>query len=178
MQSSEDYFERGILTSSICFIRYLFFGMELLLPSLYIAALTFHQGMVPRNLLFAIWASRENVPFPVFIEALIMEIFFEGLREAGLRLSNIAGQNVSIVGALVIGQAAVQANIVSASMVIVVSITGISSFIIPRYSLALSIRLLRFMMMILAGTLGLYGMFMGGLWLLDLDLLMAKILNV
>lgn len=161
MQSSEDYYERGILVSAIRFIRYFFLGSALLLPSFYVALVTFHQGMIPRNLLLAIWASRENVPFPVLFEALIMEIFFEGLREASLRLPGIAGGIVGIVGTLVIGQAAVQANIVSASMVIIVSITGISSFTIPQYNLALSIRILRFLMLILAGVLGLYGMFMG-----------------
>ena len=161
MQSSEDYYQRYIAGSVIRFLRYFFLLIAFSLPSFYIAVLTFHQGMLPRNLLITIWSSREGIPFPVFIEALMMEIFFEGLREAGIRLPSIAGQTVSIVGALVIGQAAVQAGIVSASMVIIVSITGISSFIIPRYNLALSIRLLRFIMMILAGTLGLYGMFIG-----------------
>lgn len=166
MTSCEDYYERGFLSSPIRFIRYFYLGLALAAPSFYIALLTFHQGMIPRNLLFAIWISRENVPFPVLVEALMIEIFFEGLREAGIRLPGIAGQTVSIVGAFVIGQAAVQANIVSASMVIVVSITGISSFIIPRYNLALSIRILRFVMMILAGSFGLYGMYMGGVVIL------------
>lgn len=166
MQSSEDYYERYISGSIIRCFRYFFLLLAFSLPSFYIAVLTFHQGMLPRNLLLNIWYSREGIPFPVLIEALIMEVFFEGLREAGVRLPSIAGQTVSIVGALVIGQAAVQAGIVSSSMVITVSITGISSFIIPRYNLALSVRLLRFILMILAGTLGLYGMFIGFLTIL------------
>lgn len=161
MQSSEDYFERYIPSFMIRCIRYLFTFTALFLPSLYIAVLTFHPGMLPKSLLLNIWSSREDVPFPVLIEAFIMEIFFEGLREAGVRMPRTASQTVSIVGGLIIGQAAVQAGIVSASMVIVVSVTGIASFIIPRYNLGLSIRFLRFIMMILAGTFGLYGIFMG-----------------
>lgn len=161
MQSVDDYYERFIPSIMIRLVRYLFLGMALLLPSIYIALLSFHQGMIPKNLLITLWASREGIPFPVFVEAIIMEIFFEGLREAGVRLPSIAGQTVSIVGALVIGEAAVRAGIVSASMVIIVSITGIASFIIPRYNLALSIRVLRFAMMILSAVLGLYGIFLG-----------------
>lgn len=166
MQSSEDYYQRYIPASIIRCLRYFFLFTAFSAPSFYIAVLTFHQGMLPRNLLMTVWASREGIPFPVFIEALMMEVFFEGLREAGIRLPSIAGQTVSIVGALVIGQAAVQAGLVSSSMVITVSITGISSFIIPRFNLALSIRILRFVMMILAGTFGLYGMFIGFLAIL------------
>ncbi|GFZ32189.1 spore germination protein [Clostridium zeae] len=166
MQSSEDYYQNYIATLLLRFIRYIFLINALLLPSFYIAVLCFHQGMIPRNLLLTIIASRQGVPFPVLVEALLMEVFFEGLREAGIRLPSPAGQTVSIVGALVIGEAAVKAGIVSSSMVIIVSITGISSFIIPRYNLALSIRILRFGIMILSGTLGLYGLYMGVLFLL------------
>ncbi|WP_238884350.1 spore germination protein [Clostridium sp. YIM B02551] len=166
MQTSEDSYERYLPSIMIRFVRYIFLGLAFSLPSFYIALLTFHQGMIPKKLLFTIWASRENVPFPVLIEAIVMEIFFEGLREAGLRLPSGTGQTVSVVGALVIGDAAVKAGIVSSSMVIIVSITGIASFIIPRYNLSLSVRVLRFFMMILAGTFGLYGMFIGFLTVL------------
>lgn len=166
MQSREDYYERGILSSAVRFSRYIYLLIALFLPAYYIAILNYHQGMIPRILLISILNSRENVPFPVVVESFIMEFFFEGLREAGIRLPGIAGQTVSIVGALVIGQAAVQANIVSASTVIIVSITGISSFIIPKYNLALTFRLLRFGMMILAGVLGFFGMYMGILCIL------------
>jgi hypothetical protein len=92
-----------------------------------------------------------------------MELAFEGLREAGIRTPKAVGQAISILGALVIGQAAVQAGIVSAPMVIIVSLTGIASFIIPHYDLAFSLRFLRFPIMILAGTFGLFGLTMGAL---------------
>lgn len=166
LQSSEDYYQNYWATLLLRFVRYVFLINALLLPSFYIAVLCFHQGMLPRNLLLTIIASRQGVPFPVLLEALLMEGFFEGLREAGIRLPSPAGQTVSIVGALVIGDAAVKAGIVSSSMVIIVSVTGISSFIIPRYNLALSIRVLRFGIMILSGTLGLYGLYMGVLIIL------------
>ncbi|MEW9671816.1 spore germination protein [Ammoniphilus sp. 3BR4] len=167
LQASEDYYGRFMMTTAIRWIRFLFVVIALLFPSLYIALLTFHQEMVPTTLLFSIAASRETVPFPAIVEALLMEISFEGLREAGVRLPRPVGQAVSIVGALVIGQAAVEAGIVSAPMVIVVSITGIASFIMPSFNQAITIRMLRFPMMILAAILGLYGILLGLLFILS-----------
>ncbi|WP_407870696.1 spore germination protein [Paenibacillus sp. P36] len=157
LQSAEDYYQRYIAATWIRWIRYIFLLISFLLPSVYIAVSTFHPEMLPPNLLVAVAAARENVPFPAIVEAIIMEITFEALREAGLRIPKPIGQTVSIIGALVIGQAAVQAGIVSAPMVIVVSITGIASFIIPHFDLGLTFRLLRFPVMFLAATLGLYG---------------------
>ncbi|GAA3330635.1 hypothetical protein GCM10020331_084000 [Ectobacillus funiculus] len=158
LQSSEDYYQHFMVSTVIRWLRFCMIGIALLLPSLYIAITTYHPEMLPTTLLLSVASGRETVPFPAFVEALIMEISFEGLREAGVRLPRTVGQAVSIVGALVIGQAAVQAGIVSATMVIVVSITGISSFIFPVFfSQGIAIRLLRFPMMICAATLGLYG---------------------
>ncbi|KQX56646.1 spore germination protein [Paenibacillus sp. Root444D2] len=167
LQASEDYYGRFMISTAIRWIRFLFLVIALFLPSLYIALLTFHQELVPSSLLYSVASSRETVPFPAIIEALLMEIAFEGLREAGVRLPRPVGQSVSIVGALVIGQAAVQAGIVSAPMVIVVSITGIASFIIPSFSQAVAIRMLRFPMMFLAGSLGLYGILLGVLFIMS-----------
>src|SRR5699024_9997011 len=134
MQASEDYYGRFLIGTAIRWLRYLFLLISLFLPSLYVALLTFHQEMVPTTLLFSIAASRAQVPFPALVEALMMEITFEALREAGLRLPKQVGSAVSIVGALVIGEAAVSAGIVSAPMVIVVALTGVASFTIARYS--------------------------------------------
>lgn len=161
MQSPDDYSERYISSSLIRFMRFIYLIVALLLPSIYIAISSFHQALIPANLLLTMAAAHENIPFPSLVEAFIMEIFFEGLREAGVRLPRPVGQAVSIVGALIIGQAAVQAGIISAPMVIIVSVTGISSFIIPSFSLGLSFRVLRFAFMILAGVLGLYGIYIG-----------------
>ncbi|MFP3122044.1 spore germination protein [Ectobacillus funiculus] len=166
LQSSEDYYQNFMVSTVIRWLRFFMLGAALLLPSLYIAITTYHPEMLPTTLLLSVASGRETVPFPAFVEALIMEISFEGLREAGVRLPRTVGQAVSIVGALVIGQAAVQAGIVSAAMVIVVSITGISSFIFPVFSQGIAIRLLRFPMMICAATLGLYGILVACLILL------------
>ncbi|GIM47133.1 spore germination protein [Collibacillus ludicampi] len=163
MQVSEDHYDRFMIATALRWLRILFMVMALLFPSLYVAITTFHQEMLPTNLLLSVAAAREASPFPAFVEALIMEVTFEALREAGVRLPRQVGQAVSIVGALVIGQAAVQAGIVSAPMVIVVSITGIASFTIAHFNLAIAIRMLRFPMIFLAGTLGLYGVVIGTL---------------
>lgn len=161
MQASEDYYERYIIGNLIRWLRIFFSAVALFLPALYVAVTTFHQDMLPTNLLLSIAVARETIPFPGIVEALIMEVAFEALREAGIRLPRTVGQAVSILGALVIGQAAVQAGIVSAPMVIVVSLTGIASFTIPRFNMAISIRMLRFPLMILAGVFGLFGIIMG-----------------
>ncbi|MBO8171619.1 MAG: spore germination protein [Bacillaceae bacterium] len=161
IQASEDYYERFHISIFLRWLRLIFIAIALFLPALYIAVTTYHQEMLPTSLLLSVASSREAIPFPALIEALIMEISFEALREAGVRLPKTIGQAVSILGALVVGQAAVQAGIVSAPMVIIVSITGIASFTIPRFNLAISIRLLRFPMMILAAILGLYGILIG-----------------
>jgi Bacillus/Clostridium GerA spore germination protein len=161
LQSSEDYYNRSLISTAIRWLRYLFLLISLLLPSLYVAILTFHQEMLPTTLLVTIAASRENIPFPALVEALLMEIVFEALREAGVRLPKQAGAAVSIVGALVIGQAAVQAGLVSAPLIMVVALTGIASFTVPRYSAGIALRMLRFPMILLAGTLGLLGIMLG-----------------
>lgn len=161
LQAVEDYYERFIYSTFIRFIRYALFNISLFLPALYVALSTFHPKLIPTTLLISIAAAREGVPFPAIIEALMMEFVFEGLREAGIRLPKAVGSAVSIVGALVIGQAAVQAGIVSAPMVIIVATTGIASFAVPHYNLGLASRMIRFIMLFLAGTLGLYGIVIG-----------------
>lgn len=161
LQAAEDYYERFIYTTFIRWIRYILFNMALFMPSLYVALTTFHPKLIPAPLLISIAAARENVPFPAIVEAIIMEFMFEGLREAGLRLPKPIGPAVSIVGALVIGQAAVQAGIVSTPMVIVVATTGIASFAIPRYNLGTAFRMIRFVFLLLAGIFGVYGVVIG-----------------
>ncbi|MBY0009590.1 spore germination protein [Paenibacillus typhae] len=163
---NEDYYERFWVATVVRWIRYLGVAVTMFLPGLYVSIVTFHQEMLPTSLLLSIASAREGVPFPVIIEVLLMEITFEGLREAGLRLPRQVGQAVSIVGALVIGQAAVQAGIVSAPLVIVVSITGIASFTIPGYSAGLAVRLLRFPLIFAAGIAGLYGLTLSVLFIL------------
>ncbi|GMK44569.1 putative membrane protein YfkQ [Paenibacillus glycanilyticus] len=161
LQASEDYYIRWPIATFIRWIRFLFIHFAVFAPALYVAITTFHQEMIPTNLVLSIAGSREAVPFPAMIEALLMEVIFEALLEAGVRMPKQIGPTIGIVGGLVIGQAAVQAGLISAPVVIIVSITGISAFTTPRFSLRNGIRLLRFPMLFLAGTLGLYGIVLG-----------------
>jgi len=156
-QSSEDYYQRSDFASLVRLLRYFCFTIAMLMPSFYIAITTFHQEMIPTALLISLIGQREGIPFPAFLEAFIMEITFEILREAGIRLPKSIGQSVSIVGTLVIGQAAVEAGLVSAAMVIVVSITAIANFALPAFNVGISARMLRFVLMAIAASFGLYG---------------------
>ena len=166
LQAAEDYYERSLYTSFIRWIRFALLNIALFLPSFYVAITTFHQQLIPTNLLISVAAAREGIPFPGVIEAFIMEFMFEALREAGIRLPKPVGSAVSIVGALVIGQAAVQAGIISAPMVIVVATTGIASFGIPRYNLGIAYRMLRFPILIMAGMFGFFGIVVGAVSIL------------
>lgn len=157
LQSPEDYYERWLIGSLIRLLRFVAAFISLFLPALYIALVSFHQGMIPSKLAFSIAASRDGVPFPAVVEAFMMEATLELLREAGLRLPKPIGQTIGIVGGLVIGESAVQAGIVSPVMVIVVSVTAISSFAVPTYSAGIAFRILRFVTMLTASMFGLYG---------------------
>lgn len=159
LQSSEDYYSRPWYSTFIRWIRIGALLATTLLPALYVAAVAYHHEMIPTVLLITIAAAKEGIPFPVFVETLLMAIMFEMLREAGIRLPRPVGQAVSIVGALVIGEAAVQAGIVSAPAVIVIAASGISSFTIP--SQADSITIMRFFLLILSGLAGLFGILFG-----------------
>ncbi|MEW9197797.1 spore germination protein [Bacillus velezensis] len=158
MQSPDDYYERWISASLIRALRFTSIFITLFFSSIYIALVSFHQGLLPTSLAVTIAANRENVPFPPIIEAMVMEITIELLREAGLRLPSPLGQTIGLVGGVVIGQAAVEANIVSSIMVIVVSIVALASFTVPQYGMGLSFRVLRFISMFTAAAFGLYGM--------------------
>lgn len=160
-QSAEDYYLRTVIGSLIRLLRFFVFAIALLAPAFFIAITTFHHTMLPPALLISLAAQREGVPFPAFVEALIMEVTFEILREAGIRMPRAIGSAMSIVGAFVIGTAAVEAGIISAMMVIVVSITAISSFVPPSYDIAIAARILRFAFMALAASFGLFGITVG-----------------
>ncbi|WP_426445714.1 spore germination protein [Paenibacillus sp. S-38] len=158
MQSSEDYYQRTLISSLVRLMRLIAFCIALMLPSVYIALSTFHSELIPTVLLLAILNSREGIPFPAVIEAFIMELFFELLREAGVRLPRPVGSAVSIVGALVIGEASINAGIASPILVIIVALTGIASFAMPQFNFAVALRILRFPMMLFAAALGGFGL--------------------
>ncbi|WP_235947142.1 spore germination protein [Paenibacillus glycinis] len=159
--SPEDYYQRADIATLLRWLRMFAFVLSIFVPSLYIAIVSYHQELLPTPLLISIAAQREEVPFPAVVEALIMFITFEILREAGLRMPRIAGQAISVVGALVVGQAAVEAGFVSASMVIVVSLTAISNYISPTYSFGIAQRIVQFVFMLMAGVMGLFGLMCG-----------------
>jgi len=133
----------------------------LLLPGLYIAITNFHREIIPTELLYSILSSRQSVPFPIIVEILIMEISFEIIREAGLRVPSPIGPTLGIVGALVLGQAAVSAAIVSPILIIIVAITGMSSFAIPDFTFSFHLRFFRFVFILLGFLAGFLGIGMG-----------------
>lgn len=135
--------------------------ITLLLPGLYIAIINYHTELLPTELLFTIAAARNTVPFPTILEILIMEVSFELLREAGLRVPAPFGSTIGIIGALILGEAAVNANLVSPILIIIVAITGISSFAIPDFSLSFTFRVFRFLYIILGYMCGLLGIASG-----------------
>ncbi|PJY98532.1 spore germination protein [Bacillus vallismortis] len=160
LQSPEDYYERWFPSSFIRLLRFIAAIITLFAPALYISFISFHPGLIPTKLAISISGTRQGVPFPSLIEALFMEIAIEILREAGLRLPKPIGPAIGIVGGLIIGEAAVQAGIVSPIMVIVVALTAISSFAIPHYSTGIALRVLRFGAMFCAAVFGLFGVIM------------------
>ena len=161
LQSAEDYYSRWTITSLVRLLRIVAGFLAILSPALYIAITSFHPGLIPTKLTYYVAASRINVPFPSVVEAFLMEITIELLREAGTRISGPIGTTIGIVGGLIIGQAAVEAGIVSPLMIIIVAVTTIAAFALTSYELASGLRVCRFALMILAAILGLYGIMLG-----------------
>lgn len=166
-QSSEDYYLTSYYTSFSRIIRMFGFFLTCTIPALYIAIVAFHHEMIPTSLFLNITLERQSVPLPASLEAFLMLFLFEILRETGVRMPTSVGQALSIVGALVIGQAAVQAKLVAAPMIIIVGITGITSLLIPKMNAA-SITI-RFVNLIFASVLGLFGFLISSsLWLIHI----------
>ncbi|WP_273853421.1 spore germination protein [Guptibacillus spartinae] len=158
LQTPDDYYFKWIPASLIRLLSYFTALISVLLPGAYISLISFHHGLIPTSLAVSLSKTREGVPFPSVIEAFIMELTIEILREAGVRLPKPIGSTVSIVGAIVIGETAVSSGIVSPMMVMVISFTAICSFAIPNYQLSLALRTIRFFILFSAALLGVYGM--------------------
>jgi spore germination protein KA len=156
---NEDYYGNFYYATINRIIRWIGFFLASSVPAIYIALITFHQEMLPTQLLLSISASRQNVPFPTLVEAMLMLFVFELLRETSVRMPTVIGQTISIVGALVIGQAAVEAKLVSAPMIIVAAITGITSYVVPKMQGEMII--LRLVFLVSASVIGLYGYLFG-----------------
>lgn len=152
---SEDYYTNYYLATLNRIIRWIGFFLASSVPAVYLALVTFHQEMIPTQLLLSISGARQNVPFPTIAEAILMLFVFELLRETSVRMPSVVAQTISIVGALVIGQAAVEAKLVSAPMIIVAALTGITSFVIPKMQEELII--VRLVFLLAASFIGLYG---------------------
>jgi spore germination protein KA len=161
LHAAEDYYLRWPFGNFLRIIRAASIFIALLLPAIYIGVVNYHQEMIPTDLLLAMTAARESVPFPAIVEILFMEFSFELIREAGIRIPGLIGPTIGIVGALILGQAAVAASIVSPILIIVVAITALGSFVVPNYNASFTVRLLRFAFTLLGSILGFFGIALG-----------------
>lgn len=161
MHTSEDMYKRFPYSTLTRLFRIPAVALSILLPGLYIAIVTFHQEMLPTDLLFALAGAREKVPFPLLLELLIMEVAFEIIREASIRTPAPIGPTLGIVGTLILGQAIVGANVVSPILIIIVALTGISSFAVANFALNFSFRILRFAYIFLGAFAGFFGISLG-----------------
>ena len=156
-QSAEDFSPQGGVATFMRLLRLIGAAISVLLPSLYLAISYFHQEALPTDLVLAIAGAREEVPFPAALELLILEVSFELIREASMRIPGMMGSTIGIVGAIILGQAAVAARLVSPIVVVVIAITGLASFTIPDYRMSSVLRILRFGFFAAAIALGLVG---------------------
>ncbi|MEW6523796.1 MAG: spore germination protein [Bacillota bacterium] len=177
LHSPEDHYLRWPYGAFMRVIRVGAFFIAILLPALYVAVSNYHQEMIPTDLMLSMAGARELVPFPTVVEVLLMEGAFELIREAGLRVPTVIGPTIGIVGALILGQAAVQAGIISPLLVIVVALTALGSFGIPDYGLQFGVRLSRFLFILAGAVLGFLGI-SAGLVLLALHLTSLKSFGV
>lgn len=166
LQTGDDYYGHFEIASLLRCLRYLAVFLAFSLPGLYLAVTGYHPQILPTNLILSMAQARRGVPFPAMIEVLLLEISFELMREAGLRMPGPIGDMIGIVGGLIIGQAAVTANLISPIIVIIDALTALGSFSIPNEELSEAFRLLKYGMIFLCGFFGLYGFVMGWLLLL------------
>ena len=165
-QAADDYYNRFAVGTFARLLRYAAALLAVLLPGLYVAVTCYYPQVLPANFLLAIAAARNDVTFPIIVEILLMELLFELLREAGIRLPGQMGNTIGVVGGLIVGQAAVDASLVSTIVVIVVALAAIASFAIPNEEFASTFRLLKFVAIFLGAVWGLYGIMLGVLALL------------
>ena len=177
LKTTDDYYNRFHMATFARIIRYVAAFFALTLPGLYLAMTNFHTQILPTPLLMSFWQARQGVPFPAALEVLLMELSFELIREAGVRLPGTMGNTIGIVGGLIIGQAAVEANLVSPIVVIVVAFTALCSFAIPNEEFAFSFRILKFVLIALSAWLGFFG-FLIGIFLVLVHLASLKSFDV
>ncbi len=157
LKTADDYYNRTLATAMARIIRYGAAIIAMSLPGLYLAVTNFHTQVLPTSLLISFWNARQGCPFPQVLEVLLMEMSFELLREAGIRLPGAMGNTIGIVGGLIIGQSAVEANLVSPIVVILVAFTALCSFAIPNEEFAFAFRILKFAIILMCAWLGFFG---------------------
>ncbi|GJM80503.1 spore germination protein [Paenibacillus sp. HMSSN-139] len=166
-QTVDDYSERFMIASLLRLVRLIALLFSVFFPSLYVSVISYNPELLPTDFAVAISGGRAGVPFPAMLEVLIMEASMEILREATIRLPQMIGGALSIVGVLVIGQAAVSAGLSSPITVVIVALTTIGSFATPAYNTAIAMRMLRFPLIVLAGLFGLYGVMIGSIFIIN-----------
>ena len=157
MQSPEDYYEKPLASTFLRWLRLFSAALSIFLPGTWITLASFHHGIIPPNLFTSIVAGRENVPFPTVIEAFLLLVTFDIVIEASTRLPSAVGQAVGIVGAIILGQSAVQASLISPSMTIVVALSGLAVYTLPSPSTVSAIRILKYLVLGISSVLGLFG---------------------
>ena len=165
-QTSDDWYNRFQVASYARTLRFFAAILSMIFPAVYVAVATWHTSLLPTKLVLSMAEARQGVPFPALGEILLMEISFELLKEAGIRLPGPMGNTIGIVGGLIIGQAAVDASLVSPIVVIVVAFTALCSFAIPNEEFASAFRILKYGCIFMGAWLGLYGVALSGLWVL------------
>ena len=157
----EDHSEHFLIASALTLLRYFSLTLTLLLPAFYVAIAMYHQEMLPTRLMQSMIEAKQAVPFPTAVEVVMMLVAFELLQEAGLRLPNPVGQTVSIIGALIVGQSAVEARVVSPVVVVVIALAGISGYTMPSQDMGSALRICRFLLVLSAIALGMFGLAIG-----------------
>ncbi len=165
-QTADDYYNKPIVVSFARMLRYVAALVALTLPAVYLALANYHSEILPFSMLMSMVEAREGVPFVAILEVVFMELAFELLREAGIRIPNYAGSTISIVGGLIVGQAAVEAGIVSPIIVVVVALTALASYAVPNEEMSSAIRVSKYLMIFLAAIMGLYGVALGLMFVL------------
>ncbi|WP_066498786.1 spore germination protein [Abyssisolibacter fermentans] len=166
LQAEEDYYNNYILATIDRVIRFFSFLLAMLLPAFWVSISTFHQELIPTSLVVTVVKARSGLPFPTLVEAFFMLGAYEIIKEAGIRMPEPVGQAISVVGALVLGQSAVSAGLVSTPMVIVIAVTGITGYVIPSVELTRSLIFPKYIFLFLGGSFGLIGLLSGQLFLL------------
>ena len=161
MESSEDWNQRFEMASFLRVLRYLALAAATLFPGVYLAVIRFHTQILPTNLILSFADAREGVPFSSVVELLFLELAFELIREAGVRVPGALGNAIGIVGGLIVGDAAVSANLVSPIVVMIVALTALGSMTIPNEEFASAFRLLKYVFLFLGGFLGMFGIVLG-----------------